>query len=456
MPTTKNADGIYRILLLTNRDSDNCGDQVIEECAKALLETALENLGVDTYRIISKPASIVPSKYTQTRDSALLAKARKHIAKVDLVVFGGAPLFNFRYQVFYERTATTLEIAQEYGTPVLFSSIGVEGYEEDNPKCQRLSETLALPCVKQITTRDDFDSLKRFVPDGRIPIQKVSDPAVFSKEVFAPFIKPRAGKRVGIFVMRANAFLDNGICFSPEQAAHLWLSLAEGLKRQGYDYEFLTSGHFGDEAFLDRLIKDYGAPSSHCVFNMNSPEALVERISTYDAIVSCRLHPSIVAYSLGVPALGIVWNSKVNFFYDAIGYPERIVLTDTINAEDLVHQTIAAARSGVDEDPSYLDSVYQSLFKGLQDIITPAETRSPYSHQELIDHIPTFAGTTEAEREEKIKRKLRRAYGKYNEACDKNRKLTEELKKAKQASPGRSLAKRCRNRLSRRKNSAGE
>ncbi len=64
MITPKADDGIYRILLLTNRDSDNGGDQVIEACAKALIQTVMKNLAIDNYKISSRAAGIVPKKYT--------------------------------------------------------------------------------------------------------------------------------------------------------------------------------------------------------------------------------------------------------------------------------------------------------------------------------------------------------------------------------------------------------
>ena len=151
-----------RILLLTNRDSDNLGDQVIEACDISLLEAAMENLGCtrDQYKIISRAAGVVFRKYRDNSDLKGRERARKLIANADIVVFGGAPLFNFQYQIFAERTALTVRVAEEFATPVLFSAIGIEGYDEENPKCIELRDALALDCVKAISTRDDFEALE--------------------------------------------------------------------------------------------------------------------------------------------------------------------------------------------------------------------------------------------------------------------------------------------------------
>lgn len=426
------AEPPFRILLLTNRDSDNVGDQVIEACAISLISTAMKNMGIKNFKINSRAAGIISQKYLATRNDALLESARKAIQEADVVVFGGAPLFNYRYQVFYERTAITLELAQEYHTPVIFSSIGVEGYDEDSEKCQRLKKTLNFDCVKQITTRDDFESLQKFIEGDRITIGKVSDPAVFTREVFSKFIKPNGKKKIGVFIMRANAFVDNGIKFTRENAADLWLDLIKQLEANDLDYELLTSGHFGDEAFLDYLIKHYNVDAKKCVFNMNSPEKLIEKISSYDAVVSCRLHPSIISFSLGVPSVGIVWNSKVNYFYDAINYPERIIETDGISGTLLVDKLKGIIAEGAQRDKDYLISVYCMLFDALRPIAKPDHPElKAYSYDELIKNLVLFQGTSSKEKGEKIKRKFRRTYGKYNDLADANRELKQTIKQLK-------------------------
>ena len=52
------------ILLITNRDSDNVGDQVIEASDISLVRTVMRNLDVpeDAYEICSYAASLIPKK----------------------------------------------------------------------------------------------------------------------------------------------------------------------------------------------------------------------------------------------------------------------------------------------------------------------------------------------------------------------------------------------------------
>ncbi len=428
---------VYKILLLTGRDSDNTGDQVIEACDIALIRTIMSNLKLEpeNYKIISKDASFISPAYLASRDEALLQPARETIMGVDLVLYGGAPMFNYLYQNFYERTAITLELAQEYGKPVLFSAVGVDGYDEENERCQRLKKALNLPCVRQITTRDDFVSLQQFREAEHVRIDRVSDPAVFAAQVFAPYLmtkEPRTTKRIGIFVLRANGFVDNRFDFSKQDAAKLWMDLVGELERRGYDYELLTSGHFGDEAFLDYLIRNDLADTKKCVFNINAPETLVAKIASFDAIISCRLHPSIIAYSLGVPSVGIVWNGKVRGFYQNIGHPERVVETQELSAETLMKKLEESLERGAEQDTAFMDTVYTTLFSGMKEIFCPGQDApSPYVGEELRRQIGVYGGTSAKEQANKLRRKFRRAYGKYNDLFDLNVRNQEEIQKLK-------------------------
>lgn len=427
---TRVAKPKINILLLTNRDSDNVGDQVIEACDISLLRTVMENLKQGC-KINSSAASIVSQKYLQTREERQLEAAENAIQKADVVIFGGAPMFNYLYQNFYERTAVTLELAQKYQKPVIFSAIGIEGYGDDNKKCQRLKETLNFDCVKQITTRDDFEALQRYKENPEMKVAKVADPAVFSDKIFENYKvdrKPEEKKKIGIFVLRQNGFVDNKIDFSKDEAAAFWVELGDELERRGYDYEFVTSGHFGDEAYLDYLIRKYNVSPNKCVFNMDSPETLVGKISSYAAVVSCRLHPSIVSFALDVPSLGIVWNPKVRGFYSSIGYTDRVMETRELSATAVAERLEQLMDEGVVKHEDFLMSIYNSLFYGIQGALgLEADGMSPYSYRELMEKLPVYQGTSEKEREEKLKRKFRRTYKTCNDRFEKNLSLQKRV-----------------------------
>lgn len=422
----------FKILLLTNRDSDNVGDQTIEACDIGLLHAVMKNLGIEknAYKINSKEASIVSKKYLKTKNDEDLEKAENLIKETDIIMFGGAPVFNYLYQAFYERTAITLELAQKHNVPVIFSAIGIESYHEDNEKCQRLKKTLNYDCVKMITTRDDFESLKKYIYNKNIKIAKVADPAVFSNAVFRDIIKKeeKEQKKIGLFIIRGNAFKDNGFSIIPREAALMWKGVVQELQNRGYDYELITSGHFSDEAFVDNLIKNYDFQSRKCIFNINSPDDLLPKLSNYDAIVSCRLHPSIIAFGLEIPSIGIVWNKKVKFFYESFGYGDRVISADEINPKLIVDKIETAITEGVTNNKEDLASVYNYLFSTFKSILKPDEEIEPFGYDELILNIPSYKPISEKEKNEKLKRKFRRMYDIYNNLNLKNRENQKEIK----------------------------
>lgn len=405
------------------------GDQVIEACDISLLTAVMHNLK-KPFLIDSRAASIIPAQYLQTKNADLLTAAEESINQADVVVFGGAPMFNYVYQDFYRQTSILLKLANKYKKPVIFSAIGIEKYMDSSKKCQRLKKALHYECVKQITTRDDFASLQKYMDDSPVPISKVSDPAVFTAAVFKKHLAAKntdGTKKIGIFILRGNGFIDNKIPFTQNDAVTLWLDLIQKLEEKGYAYELITSGHCSDEAFLDDMIRQYHVDAGRCVFNMDTPEKLVKKISSYDAVISCRLHPSIIAFALGVPSLGIVWSSKVNGFYESIGCPDRVIHTDKIDGELLIQKLEQALTEGVTKDETFVMSAYRTLFDGLKNTLEIDSSLTPYSFQKLSAVLPGYYGTSIQEQEEKNKRKFRRIYKAYNNRSRRIEKLNQKI-----------------------------
>ena len=427
------------VLLLTNRDSDNCGDQLMEACDISLMHTIMKNLGYsrEDYVLRSRAAAFVSRKCVETHDPELIAKAEQVIQEADVVVFGGAPMFNYTYQIFYERTSMIVDLAQKWNIPVIFSAVGVEQFDESDERARRIKTALNQPCVKMITTRDGIKLLEKIKERSDLKIGKVSDPAVFADRIMVKFDRRRLSenetemsadetlsrKKIGVFVLRADGFINNGYRFSRYQAAQFWVDLARELETRGYDYEFLTSGHFGDEAMLDALVRDYGIPEDKCLFAMNTPEMLTERISGFDGIVSCRLHPSITAYAFGIPAVGIVWNAKVPGFYEGMGYSSRAIDASAMTAKSVMDALEKAMDEGVVKDPEYMTPIYTTLFDAMKESIGEKEgspeSNAAYSYDELVAALEPFEGTDEEEKQRKLIRKFRRTYMNYNKVSER-------------------------------------
>lgn len=417
-----------KILLLTHRNSDNMGDQMIEACNVSLITAVMKNLN-KSCQINSSGSGMISSRYLRSKESSLLAEAERAIQETDVIIFGGAPVFNYLYQNFYERTAMIIEIAKKYQKPVLFSAIGVESYDESDPRCQYLKKTLNYDCVKQITTRDEFEILKKYKVNENLLVGNAADPAVFAGKIFEQFRSEKQQKKIGIFILRRNGFIDNGVPFTKEASAELWLDLIRKLEEHGYDCELLTSGYCEDEAFLEWMVRKYGLNINKCVFHMDSPEKLVRKISSYEAVVSCRLHPSIVAFALDVPSVGIVWNPKVRGFYRSIGYEDRIFETKQIRAEEIVLKLEQAISEGVFKSESFLMSIYQTLFYGfIAALNIERKNLTPWSYEKLLEEITVQTESSTKTKERRVRKKFKRIYKIYNECLDEKEVLERKVK----------------------------
>lgn len=442
------------VMLITNRDSDNVGDQVIEACDIQLIETIMKNLDISEkkYKIMSHAAGMVSKAYLKNPTPELHKELEDKIKKADIILFGGAPIFNYAYQVFYKRTIITLEIAQKYNIPVFFSSIGVEKYDENDVRCQQLKKALHFPVVKLITTRDDIDSLIKYqeplktsdknAPSAAFKIAKVADPAVFSDLVFTNFAnEEKNNDTIGCAVVRHPIFKDNGIKFSLNQQLKFWMSLRSELKNRGYEVQFFTTGHFTDEVFLDVMKRKYALSDKECLYNMNSPERLVKTIGSYKGVVAYRLHASIISYSLRIPGIGLTWNQKVPLFYDSINYSHRAYSVESWNEKIIADALESAIKEKVKFDEEHAMALYDSLFNAFKEQLTPESKIQAYTYKDLKKHMIPFKGTSAAELEQKAIRKQKRIYENYH-AIERKLDKLKENKTFKFINKVRSIIKR--------------
>src|SRR5690606_25962164 len=72
-------------------------------------------------------------------------------------------------------------------------------------------------------------------------------------------------------------------------------------------------------------------------------------ISKFSVVIAARLHANIIAYSLDIPSIGLVWNDKLTFFGNKIGVPERFIPTEHLSAENIIRAALHAESEGFDK-----------------------------------------------------------------------------------------------------------
>ncbi len=324
----------YTVLLvqIVNR---NLGDAVIADNAAFLIQKALS-------RRLRKQTRIL--KYNiQSGDRLPLTAA-------DAIIFAGGGLIKFRQEHFYENVIHILEEADTLQIPVFLNAVGVEGYDEEDERCQRLKAALQLSCVKGITCRDDIDTLQKdYLPESTIPISAVPDVAVFSKSVYAGQLQKKPKRQqplIGLGITREQLFSDYGNEeINKDYLLQFWKDVTQLLEEKGYAWRVFTNGLNRDEVFATKVLDFIGhgeripAPAE--------PWQLAQTIQQFDSIIAGRMHTHILAFTLGVPSVGFIWNEKVRFWSNRVGTPERFVSPEELQAEAVVSRLEAALAEGV-------------------------------------------------------------------------------------------------------------
>ena len=172
---------------------------------------------------------------------------------------------------------------------------------------------------------------------------------------------------------------------------------------------------------------------------MNKPEDLIRKVSSYAGIISTRLHPSIISYSLGVPSVGVIWNHKVDMFYETVGRGDKTISVNGITPEAVADTLDAAVREGITRDKKYAMTVYDSLVSSVGEVIGKPDVK-PFDFEKVTQVITRFKykETTEQQLLYKLQNKFRRVYNNYNsylitkeKLAKKNHRLSEKVKQLK-------------------------
>lgn len=313
--------GRYKILLvqITNK---NFGDSVIADNTRALLRKAFPYHLRERYDILDYSI--------QTEDLA-------QVSYVDAIVFAGGGLVKFRQENLYRQVSELIMEAQKCQIPVFLNAVGVEGYDAEDERCRMLVEALNQPCVKAISVRDDVECLTQYyLRESKARVKAVFDPAVWSEKTYhIPEKKRKNQKCIGLGIARDTLFADYGIpSVEREFMRNLWIDIVDLLEKRGYDWKIFTNGLDQDEKFAQDILVEIGH-GEKCEQPINA-KALVDEIAEMDGLIACRMHSNIIAYSLGIPSIGLVWNAKMVMWGEKCGYAERYLPYTELKASRVV------------------------------------------------------------------------------------------------------------------------
>lgn len=295
---------------------------------------------------------------------------KKKIDNLDLIIFVGGGMIKFHRQECHYFLHEIIGIAQEKNIPVMLNAVGVEGYNEKNRECQILKNAINKDCVRYISTRDDLDTLRtNYITNSKIISELVCDPAIWSKECYT-VERNDSSKKIGLGVIRPEIFSEYLYHVDRKALINLYAELCKRILDSGYSVEFFSNGMMKDNKFIEDILhqnRELRETQKVSVAIPKNAKHLIEIIAQYERCVVARMHASIIACSLGVPNVSLVWNNKQTLLGKTLKLEENYVTKENFNAECIYDKLFAADSPIIDE--KHKKSVYEGLKNQIIQII---------------------------------------------------------------------------------------
>lgn len=380
-------------ILMISYDDDNFGDNLIKICFEGLVKVVLKNLGMSRaeYQIKKMPLKKID---------------RELVADADVIAFAGGGLFGLSYLGFYEYLNEITEIADENGIPVIFSSIGVNNMDAKADVEESLKNLLQRKCIFAVSVRENLELFRKYAEGcGFIP-EQVCDPAVWTQYVYNMDTSEKvlAHAPIGVNVVRGGLFRDNGKEWGLKDELRLLSELRDYFEKNGQDYRFYTNGSVFDNNTLHYFEREYNVPHEKCIYSHTTKE-VVETVASFKAIITFRMHSSIISYSFGIPSIALVWNDKIPFFYKNIGHSDRILYFEDWNSRTLSEKLEFVLNNNGDKEivnQKYLMSLYEFLYNTFKKLLIiknkdDMAMRPIYSFESVKETLAVSAGEIDYE-----------------------------------------------------------
>ncbi len=175
---------------------------------------------------------------------------------------------------------------------------------------------------------------------------------------------------IGIGVISPDIYQRNGSAFSEEDVLAMYTGLIAELEKRGYEWQLFTNGLLGEYRFGIRILKMlHKSVRRHIGFHILSARSLVKKISGFRAVIAARMHANIIATSLDIPSVGLVWNDKMNLFAQMIGCEHRYPDVERIkDASYVVDVMELAIKEGYDRES--MDAMKAATMETYCNIVT--------------------------------------------------------------------------------------
>ncbi len=262
----------------------------------------------------------------------------------DAVVFAGGGFLKFRTQGLNYYVEQIISIARDQHALVMMNGVGIEGYDENDIRCQKLKGMINDSCVKVITTRDDIDILNNnYMTNKDILTSRVGDPALWTPEVYDIHRAETIRDVVAVNLIRGNVYQDYGNKLSPLGLENLYRHLLRKLDERGIRWVLFSNGMKADDAFGKALLETMGYHENDKLVTFSSTEEYMRYLSSVACTFGARLHACIISYAMDVPVTGLIWNDKTRFFSEIIGKRQYFFDENELDVDKIVDAIQQAA-----------------------------------------------------------------------------------------------------------------
>jgi polysaccharide pyruvyl transferase WcaK-like protein len=264
----------------------------------------------------------------------------------DALVIGGGNLLidnqlDFPFKVYGVATC-----ARRMDIPVFYYGCGV-GQRWSWIATVLLRKSLLEAEAIAVRDQTSYERLMQRVPKMADKFSVVWDVAVCCAEAYdAVPSRSSAGIGLGICAPQVLARHVQGSAdyFQSETLLAFWIDVAK-LISPSYDIQLFTNGSKVDQGFAEKVqehLISVGIPVQPKVAIPQSGEDLVNIIRNFQGVLAFRLHACIVSYSLGLPTVGLKWDTKVESFFEKCGRKHDCLDPQNVSVERIV-QTLMEA-----------------------------------------------------------------------------------------------------------------
>ncbi len=361
---------------------DNMGDCLICETTRFLLEESAKDVDVLEIDAAPRKMSSYPGFHKlKLLISALLIRAviplfaqtvprskvryyverfawriklQWHLKRVipgcDAVIFSGGGFLKFKNQGLNYIVEQVVEICERHDIPVMFSGVGIEGFDINDYRCRQLKSTLASPSIRTIATRDFIEILQQdYMVGPPTHTALVGDPAFWAPECYGTQ-KKEGSQKIGINVIREDIFKAYGNHLSAQELKTFYIELISELDGKGADWVLFSNGMKSDQEFGLSLLREMDKSPELMLPPPRTSRDMISLISGFRTILGARMHACISAYSLDIPVVGLIWNEKLTRFSELTHQRNMFFNESEMNVDEMCMRLLNAPGTGYDDD----------------------------------------------------------------------------------------------------------